>query len=139
VQPESGQSLFHFSPKSFGVSLVTKHRYKVIRETREFREASAGLLETSLEPQVQHVVQVHVREHWADGTALGHPVLSTGDDAMLHHAGFQPFVQESHKSPVIDPMPHEFAKPLVLNGVEVADHVDLNDVPHATLHDSLTE
>jgi hypothetical protein len=34
VQPEGGQSLFHFSPKSFGVSLVTKYRYKVIRETR---------------------------------------------------------------------------------------------------------
>jgi hypothetical protein len=34
VQPERGQPLFHFSPKSFGVSLVTKHRYKVIRETR---------------------------------------------------------------------------------------------------------
>jgi hypothetical protein len=34
VQPESGQSLFHFTPKSFCVSLVTKHCYKVIRETR---------------------------------------------------------------------------------------------------------
>ena len=34
VQPEGCQSLFHFSSKSFGVSLVAKHRYEIVRETR---------------------------------------------------------------------------------------------------------
>src|SRR5438309_1510612 len=56
AQPEGGQSLFHFLTESFRVGLVLKRRYIVIGEPGQLSEASAGLLEPSLEPQVQHVV-----------------------------------------------------------------------------------
>jgi hypothetical protein len=65
-QAKGCQPLFHFLAEPPGVRLVPKRHYKVIREARQLRVASAGLLEASLEPQVQDVVQVDIRKHGAD-------------------------------------------------------------------------
>src|SRR5260370_10975978 len=70
AQPKGCQSLFHFAPKSLRVGLVLKRRYVVVCEPGQLSEASAGLLEPSLEPQVQHVVQIDVGKDRTDGTPL---------------------------------------------------------------------
>ena len=93
-QPEGCQSLVQFLAKSLSVFAVLERRYKVVSEPRELSIALAGLPEASFEPQVQDVVQVHVRKHRTDGATLRHPFIHLGDDPVLHYAGFQPLVQE---------------------------------------------
>ena len=66
VQSEGRQQLFHFLTKTHRIRVVLERRYKVVREARQLRVASAGFLEPPLEPQVQNVVQVDIRKHGAE-------------------------------------------------------------------------
>src|SRR5499427_8585111 len=117
-QPKGRQSFVHLLPKPLSVLAVLEHGYIVIREPREFGVASAGLPEASFEPEVKDIVQVDARQHRADGTTLRDPFMHLGDDSVLHHAGFQPLVQEADKSPIIDPMSDEFPQPVPIDRVE---------------------
>src|SRR5207245_5677368 len=85
------------------------------------------------------VVQVDVRKHWADWTALRHPIRHLGDYSVLHHAGFQPFVQEPQQSPIADPMLYELAKPRPIDRVEIARQIRLYDVAHTVQPHSVTQ
>src|SRR5262249_49943252 len=81
-QPEGCESLVHLLPKSLGVFAVLERGYVVVSEPREFCVTSAGLSEASFEPQVEDIVQVDIRKHWADGAALRHPLAQVGHDAV---------------------------------------------------------
>jgi hypothetical protein len=63
VQLEGRQSLFYFPSKSLGVFSVLERRHEVVGVSGELRPSSAALLEAPFKPQVQDVVQVHVRQH----------------------------------------------------------------------------
>jgi hypothetical protein len=93
AQPKGHQSLFHLPTKPFGVVSVPERRYEVVGEARQLSEATAGLLEASFEPQIEHIVQIDIRKHRADGAALRYAVIKPGDHSVVHHAGLQPFVQ----------------------------------------------
>jgi len=63
VQLEGCQSLFHFPPKPLRVLPILECRYEVVAVPGQLRPSSASLLEAPFKPQVQDVVQVHVRQH----------------------------------------------------------------------------
>src|SRR5712691_8487856 len=94
AQPKGGESLLHLLPKPLSIAAFQERGYKVVSKPREFSVAVATLPETSFEPQVQHVVQIEVCQHGTDRATLGYPVIHSGDYSVLHHAGFEPFVQE---------------------------------------------
>ena len=53
-------------------------------------------------------MQVDIREHGADWATLRDPFIHVSDDAVLHHAGFQPFVQEANQPTVVDSVSYNF-------------------------------
>jgi hypothetical protein len=63
VQLEGRQPLFHFPPKSLRVFSVLERRHEVVGVPGEFRPFSAVPLEAPFKPQVQDIVQIHVRQH----------------------------------------------------------------------------
>jgi hypothetical protein len=133
AQPEGGEPFLHFLSEPRGVREVPKRGYKVVGEAGQPRVASAGLLELPLEPQVKDVVQVDIRKYGADWTALRYSLSTQSDHTVVHHAGFQPFVQVSDESAIVDPMPYEFPEPVRIDCAEEIDDVNFYDVPRPML------
>src|SRR6266849_3588223 len=139
AQPEGGESLLHLLAKPFSIAVVLEHGYKFVSEPRELGVASAALPETSFEPQVQHVMQIEVCQHGADRATLRYPVIQSGDYSVLHHAGFEPFVQEPDKPTVVDPMSYELSQPFVIDRIEVARQIRFRHVARPVLPHPLTK
>src|SRR4029453_10392927 len=119
-QPESCQPLVQLLSEPFGFTLLLEHRYHVVGVADQARIAATAPLEPSFEPQVQHVVQIDVRQQRAEWASLRHPLARPSDHPVLHHAGFKPFVQQTDQSPIVRPMPYELPQPLVVDRGEEA-------------------
>jgi hypothetical protein len=63
VQLEGRRSLFYFLSKSLRVFSVPERCHEVVGVPGEFRPSWAALFEAPFKPQVQDVVQIHVRQH----------------------------------------------------------------------------
>jgi hypothetical protein len=72
----------------------------------------------ALEPFVQHMVQVNVREQWRDHAALGRSASRPAQDALFKHPHLQPFVDHPSDNAVRDSLIEESAQVRVVDGVE---------------------
>src|SRR5215510_7013412 len=70
LQVESRKPLPQISVETLRVPLVLEARHKIIGKTNQIRLAPEPVPHFLLEPQVEHKVQVHVREQWAERAAL---------------------------------------------------------------------
>src|SRR6266849_9705033 len=61
------------------------------------------------------------------------------DHPVFHNPGFQPLVQETDQSTVVNPVPNKRSKPCVADRVKVALQIRLNHVAHLVLSCPLTE
>jgi hypothetical protein len=72
----------------------------------------------ALEPFVQHMVQVDVREQWGDHAALGRSDSRPALDALFKHPRLKPFVDHPSDNAVRDSLIEESAQVRVVDGVE---------------------
>src|SRR5215510_8245045 len=130
LQVESREPLPQISVEALRVPLVLEARHKIIGKTNQIRLAPEPVPHFLLEPQVEHKVQVHVREQWAERAALRRARLGADDDAVLHDAGPEPSRNQPQDDAVGNAMRHHPSQPLVINVSEVSADVGLVEVPH---------
>ncbi len=73
------------------VTFVLEADHVVVREPHQIRLALASLLEAPLEPEIQDVVQVDVRQNRGNGSTLRGPFSRDYSHAVFEHPGPQPF------------------------------------------------
>ncbi len=117
-QVELPHSFRKFFPELIGIHFAVKAHHNVIREAHHDHIAVCPLLTPCLDPQVEYVVKIDVRQKRRSTSALGRPSLRPYSFPILQHAGPQPFLDEPHNAPVCDPVLDELHQPFVRNSIE---------------------
>ena len=77
-----------------------------------------ALLTPCLDPQVEYVMKIDVRQKRRGTSALGRSFFRPYSFPILQHAGIQPFLDEPHDAPIRNPMLDELHKPFVGKSIE---------------------
>jgi len=117
-QIELLHSLSEFRPELIGIRLTVKSNHDVVRKTHHDYLAVRPLLPPCLDPQVDYVMKIDVRQQRRCTAALGRSFFRACSFPILQHAGVEPFLDQSHDPLVCYPMLDELHQPFVRNRIE---------------------
>src|SRR6267154_626644 len=129
-QVELPHSFRKFRPELIGIRFAVKAHHDVVSESHNDDIAVCPLLTPRLDPQVEYVMKIDVRQKRRGTSALRRPFFHSYSFPILQHAGSQPFLNEPHDAPVRDPVLHELHKPLVGNPIKEALDVQIEHPVH---------
>src|SRR6266436_6599938 len=112
-QVELPHSFRKFRPKLIGIRFAVEAHHDVIRKSHDDHIAVRALLTPRLDPQVEYVMKIDVRQKRRSTSALGRPLFHSYSLPILQHAGSQPFLDKSHDAPVCYPVLDELQQPFV--------------------------
>src|SRR5262249_52135882 len=92
--------LAQFRQKPLCFMAMLEARDKVIGETHKDYFPTRLLLSPSLNPEVENIMDIDVRQQRADTTALNRPYLTLHSPALFQHACLKPFLDQAHDAPV---------------------------------------
>ena len=73
-------------------------------------------------PEIENVVQVNIGKNRRNHRALRSSLLCLDPPPLLHHARFEPFLDQADDSPVSDPMLDELDHPGMIESIEGHRH-----------------
>src|SRR2546427_5113670 len=129
-QVELLHSFRKFRPELFSIRFAVKAHHDVVRESHHDDIAVRALLTPCLDPQVEYVMKIDVRQKRRSTSTLWRPFLRPYSLPILQHAGSQPFLDEPHHAPVCNPVLNELHKPFVRNSIEKAFDVQVEHPVH---------
>ena len=138
-QVELPHSFGEFRPKLIGIRFAVKSNHDVIRVSHHDQIAVCTLLTPRLDPQVEYVMKIDVRQKRRGTSALGRPFLRPYSFPILQHAGSQPFLDKPHDAPVCYPVLDELHKPFVGKPIEKAFDVQIKHPVHFSRQQSRIE
>ena len=112
--------------QSLAGRVVLKGNHRIIGISNQQASAMEPRSHRALEPFVQHMVQVDVREQWGDHAALGRSDSRPAQDTLFKHPRLKPFVDHPSDNAVRDSLIEESAQVRVVDGVEVFRDVDVH-------------
>jgi hypothetical protein len=130
LQPKSFKSAPKTPEKIFRIVPVLKAGQKVIGEAKVIGLTATLPAHPSAEPQVQHVVQVDIRQRRRKDRPLRGAFLSGPDQSVFHNAAFQHTDNQSDHTLVPDSMSQKFDHPLMIYLIK--RYADL--IPFSTTH-----
>jgi hypothetical protein len=117
-KPIPAKALAQHVQHSLAGQVVLKGHHSVISIADQLAPPSESRSRHPLEPLVQHVVQVNVREQRRDHTPLGRSSSRAAQDALFEHPRLQPFVDHLPDDAVRDSLFEELSQVRVVDGVE---------------------
>src|SRR6266851_4400704 len=111
LQSELPNTLGQFLPAALGIRPMLESKHDVIGEPDDNHVAMGLLLTPRPDPQVEHVVEIDVREQWRCAAALRRPFFHPPPLAPLQHARVQPFLDEPNDAPVRNPVLDKLHQP----------------------------
>src|SRR6266571_2591695 len=130
LEAELPEPFGELRPESHSVRLVLKAKHNVIREPYDDDVAAGPLPAPRLDPEVECVVEVDVRQERRRAAPLWRAFVHSHPLPVLQHAGVQPFLDEPHHAPVRYPVLEELHQPFVVDGVEEATNVQVEHPVH---------
>jgi hypothetical protein len=103
---------------------------KIIRKTHHDDITASLLLSPSLDPQVEHIVQVDIGQQRANASALNRTDLTLYSLAILQHTGVEPFLDQPHDALIRHTMLDELHEPRVLQRIEEAAQIRIEHPVH---------
>jgi hypothetical protein len=122
-QGELSKSVVQCLQETPGFGLVLETHYEVIGPANDDHISSGDMRPPPLDPKVQDIMEIHVRQERRNGRPLGRALIAGGPHPILDHSSLQPLSDEPEHPPVGDPMLQELDHPVVTNCVEVASNV----------------
>ena len=99
-QVELRHSFRKFCPELIGIRFAVKAHHDVVSESHHDHIAVRPLLTPCLDPQIEYVMKIDVRQKGRGTSALGRPFFHAYSFPILQYAGPQPFLDEPHDAPV---------------------------------------
>ena len=130
LEAEARESLAQFCQKLLCFVTMFETRDKVVSETDEDHLSARWLSSPSLDPEVECVVEIEVRQQWADTAALNRSYLTLHSLALFQHARLEPFLDQAHDAPVgyaVLDKPHQ---PSVIESVVKLPNVGIEHPVH---------
>jgi hypothetical protein len=107
IQAESLESLRENSPDPLSVTLRREDDHEIVGIPNKRGSTLKPRLDLELEPLVQHLVEIDVREEGANDPSLRGSGCRRLHDAVLQHPSFQPLVHGSTQHAVPHPLVQE--------------------------------
>src|ERR1700680_308677 len=139
LQVELLHAFRELRPELLGIRLAVKSDHDVVRKTHHDDIAVRPLLTPCLDPQVEHVMKIDVRQQRRCTTALGRSFLHSYPFPILQHAGVEPFLDQSHDAPICYPVLDEFHQPFVGKPIEKAFDIQIEHPVHLSRQQSRIE
>src|SRR5665213_536119 len=102
----------------------------IISKTYHDDITASLLLSPSLDPQVEHIVQVDVGQQRTHTATLNRTDLTLYSLAILKHTGTEPFLEQPHDALVCHTMLDELHEPRMLQRIEEATQVRIEHPVH---------
>src|SRR3990172_9442594 len=93
-QPVALESLGHLRQKRLGILAFFADHHEVVSKTDKLRLTLQLWFDLSLEPTIQHLVQVYITEHWGYDSPLRSSCLRVGHPTPFPYPGFQPLANQ---------------------------------------------
>ena len=135
-QLELLHSFLQFRPEPFSIALELESNHSVVGVAHHDHIAVRTLLTPCLNPEIEDVMEVDIRQQRRCTSALRRTCLRERSHSLFQHARVQPFLDEPHDAPVRYPMLEEPDQPLVRQPVEKAAHVQVQHPVHTSLMES---
>src|SRR5262249_42605997 len=139
LQPELRQSLAELCSEPFRVLPMFKARNVIIRVAHENHVPARFAAPPLLEPEVQDVVQIHVREQRRYCRSLRCPFFALCPTPVLDYSCFQPLLDESQDPLVRDTMLDKLCQPRVINSTEKVGNIRVEQPAHLLAFDPYCE
>jgi len=117
-QLELAQSLHQLSPTLLGIGFTLEPEHDVIGIPHDDHVAVGAPLTPCLDPEIEHVVEVDVRQERRCTAALRRPFFHPLALPILPHPGVQPFPDKPHEASVCNPVLDKLHQPPVVDGIE---------------------
>ena len=117
LQPKPRESFAQFRQKPLCFVTMFKSRNEIISKTNEDHVPAPSLPSPSLDPEVEYIVQIDVRQQWTDTSTLNGSHLTVYSLALFQHASLEPFLDQSHNAPVGYAMLDELHQPSMVESV----------------------
>jgi hypothetical protein len=135
LKPEPRESLAQFRQKLLYFLPMLKSRYEVVSEADEDYLPALLLPSPSLDPKVENVVEIEVRQERADTTALNRSYLTLDSLALFQHACLEPFLDQAHAAPVGYAVLDKLHQPSLIESVKLPD-VGIEHPVHSSRSDA---
>src|SRR5208282_4998139 len=135
-QLELLHSFFQFRPEPFGLVFELESNHDVVGVTHHDHIAVRPLLAPCLNPEIEDVMEVDIRQQRRCTSALRRTCLHERSRTLFQHARVQPFLDEPHDAPVRYPMLEEPDQPCVRQPIKEAAHVQVQHPVHTSLMES---
>ena len=129
-QVELPHSFREFRPELFGIRFALESNHDIVSESHDDNIAVRPLLTPHLDPQVEHVMKIDVRQKRRSTSALRRSFLHPYSFPILQHAGVQPFLDQPHDAPIGHPMLDELDQPFVGKPIEKTFNVKIEHPVH---------
>ena len=117
-QVERLKSFLKFFEKLLGLISILEADHEVICKTYDHNITARLPLSPLVSPQVEHVVQVNIRQQWGNTAPLRRAFLHLGPLPILQHACVQPLFDVTNDALIRNPMLDKFQQPFVVYGIE---------------------
>ena len=132
LQGERGQPRLQVAQKPLCIPLVLESDHEIIGVTHDDGVTDRSGAPFLLEPQVEDVVQVDVRQNRRDNRALRGAPQVIPPFALFHDAGIEPLDNQPNDPPVADSVFQEPDEPVPVNTVEVRPDVRIGNPVDST-------
>jgi hypothetical protein len=117
-QTKAREAFTQLGEELLSLDPMLEPNYKVIGPTHDDHISARLLVSPSLDPQVEHIVQVDIGLEWANTAALNRTDLTAYSLAILKHTGGEPFLDQPHDALIRYTMLDELYEPRVLQRIE---------------------
>src|SRR5258706_2544411 len=138
-QVELPHSLGEFRPELFGIRFALESNHDIVSESHDDDITVRSLSTPRLDPQVEYVMKIDVRQKRRSTSALGRPFLHPYSFPILQHAGVQPLLDQPHDAPIGHPMLDELDQPFVGKPIEKTFDVKIEHPVHFSRQQSRVE
>jgi hypothetical protein len=130
-QTELLESLLEFGQTPLRRRSVVKSDHEVIGPSHDdYIAADALRLSPVIDPKVENVMKENVRQQRGDNSALRRSLIDSFPSPLLHHAGLEPFTNQTHDARIPDAMLDELHEPSVVDRVEEPSNVRIDNPVH---------
>src|SRR6266481_5103053 len=138
-QVELPHSLGEFRPELFGIRFTLESNHDIVSESHHDDITVRSLSTPRLDPQVEHVMKIDVRQKRRSTSALRRSFPHPYSFPILQHAGVQPLLDQPHDALIGHPMLDELDQPFVGKPIEKTFDVKIEHPVHLSRQQSRVE
>src|SRR5271167_857308 len=129
-QSKARKPFAQLGEEPLGLDLMLEPNDKVIGKAHHDDITAGLLLPPSLDPQVEHIMQVNIGQQRANASTLNRTDLTLYSLAILKHTSTEPFLDQPHDALIRHTMLNELHEPRMLQRIEEATQIRIEHPVH---------